>query len=135
MQIIEESVAGSVSQTESRKNVMLDFYVRPTIPFEPECESRGYKKNLVSEISLTAETLDSISFASLSLSTAGVATGFIMACISHCLYGCTYFLKPCVKDESVHEKIGTVYLSMQTFCSVIFVAMMSVDFFAFPARK
>ena len=92
VQIIEESVAGSASQTESRKNVMLDFYVRPTIPFELECESQGYKKNLVSEISFTTETINSISFASLSASTAGVLTGFVVACISHCCYGCTYNL-------------------------------------------
>ena len=54
VEIIENSAGGSPSITNQRKNVMLDFYTRPTIPFVLECDSQGYKKNLATEISSTA---------------------------------------------------------------------------------
>ena len=91
---------------------MLDFYTRPTIPFELECESEGYKKNLATEISSTAKEIDGMSFARLSASTSGIGMGFLVACISHCLFFCTAFAKNCYKNESVLEIVGTVYMTV-----------------------
>ena len=44
---------GSKGDIETRKDVLLSFYTRPTIPFNLECEVPNYKQNLVSEISST----------------------------------------------------------------------------------
>ena len=91
-EIIENSAGGSRSITDQRKDVWLDFYTRPTIPFKLECESQGYKKNLAAEISSTAKTINSMSFARLYASTSGIAAAFVVACVSHCLYGALYSL-------------------------------------------
>ena len=71
---------------------MLDFYARPTIPFELECESQDYKKDLATEISSTAKAINGMSFATLNASTTGIAIAFVVTCISHCLYGVNYSL-------------------------------------------
>ena len=91
---------------------MLDFYTRPTIPFELECESQGYKKNLAAEISSTAVAINGMSFARLNSSTIGIGIAFVVTCLSHFLFYVTVCLDKCIKDESVHDKIGTVYLTV-----------------------
>ena len=46
---------------ESRKESMLSFYARPTIPFALECENPVKKSKILSEISITMGLMDSIS--------------------------------------------------------------------------
>ena len=91
---------------------MLDFYVRPTIPFELECNSQSYQKDLTAEISSTAKAINGASFARLAASTTGIAIGFVVACLSSFLSVIVFWLDCCIKNESVVEKAGTVYISV-----------------------
>ena len=72
-----------------------------------------------------------------SASTFGIATAFIVACMSHCLYVCCYGLQGSItnkEDESFLEILGTVYLSLQTLGSVIFVAIRSFYLIGYQTR-
>ena len=136
VEIIENSVLGSPEITNPRKTVMLDFYARPTIPFELECESEGYKKNLATEISTTAKAINGMSFARLFASTSGIAGVFIVACASHCLFFIpNIIIASCTKSEKVLDIMGTVFYTVWALVCVIFAVILSADLFAYPARK
>ena len=53
LEVIEGS-NGDKGNLTARKDAMLGFYTRPTIPVELECESPGYRKALAKEIEETA---------------------------------------------------------------------------------
>ena len=48
---------GRVPDLESRKNVIYNFYTRPTIPLKLECESQ--KQEILDQIQITMLTIDS----------------------------------------------------------------------------
>ena len=118
----------------ARKEIMYNFYTRPTIPFKLECESGDSRKELVSAISDTVEIVEKDYIDITSRAFFLTLLILVISCFTFFFYHMIVGL--CMLNPDMSEKAGdilhTIFICVQSTIMTGLVFRMSMPFRRFP---
>ena len=132
-----DNVYGRKANLNARKDVLYNFYTRPTIPFRLECETPNARKELVSGISEAVSIIDKDPIEMTSGAFWFTFLILIIACFTLGIYNLIVVL--CMMNPDMSEKAGdilnTILICVQATIMSGLVFRMSMPFRRYPGQQ